>query len=401
MIIKNLTAGILCAFLFILTACKKDLIAENSASLNGAVVSSDATADDVPETAPPVHTAVYYNVNSDVAGFWQSLPARYNLTTKKYPLIIFIHGIGELGSSLSRINCCGIPYHMKNKTFPAKFVVNGVSYSFIVISPQFKKRPTPAQVQSVVDYAKSHYRVDVSRIYVAGLSMGGGSTWDYSTVYGQNAAAIVPVCGGTKPTTSMAANVAAKNLPVWTLSSTADALVPIQWAKDWISWIDSRNSSIAPQTKLTIWSSESHNATWSRAFNPQTRVDGYNVYEWLLLHKRGSSPAPAPAPAPRPAPTPAGNKAPVANAGKDQVIPKSWHFFPTLNATLSKDYDGWINSYRWTKISGPASYKLYNFAASQTKTYSLVPGTYVFRLTITDNKGATAFDDVRITISNN
>jgi hypothetical protein len=40
--------------------------------------------------------------------------------------------------------------------------------------------------------------------------MGGGSTWDWSVVYGQNAAAIGPVCAGTKPTTTLAANVASK-----------------------------------------------------------------------------------------------------------------------------------------------------------------------------------------------
>jgi hypothetical protein len=33
-------------------------------------------------------------------------------------------------------------------------------------------------------------------------------------VYGEKAAAIVPVCGGTKPTTTMAANIAKKNLAI-------------------------------------------------------------------------------------------------------------------------------------------------------------------------------------------
>jgi hypothetical protein len=52
---------------------------------------------------------------------------------KDNPLIVFIHGIGELGTGLSRLNCCGLPYHIKGGTFPAKFLVNGVYYSFIVI----------------------------------------------------------------------------------------------------------------------------------------------------------------------------------------------------------------------------------------------------------------------------
>ena len=83
--------------------------------------------------------------------------------------------------------------------------------------------------------------------------MGGGSTWDFSAVYGQNAAAIVPVCGGTKPTTTLASKVASKNLPIWTISSIADKVVPIQWARDWISWIDARNTTYASKTKLSLF----------------------------------------------------------------------------------------------------------------------------------------------------
>jgi predicted peptidase len=124
-------------------------------------------------------------------------------------------------------------------------------------------------------------------VYVTGLSMGGGSTWDYSAVYGQVAAAIVPVCGGTKPTSGLASAIASKNLPVWTLHSTGDAAVPVKWAQDWISMIDKNNPSIAANTKLTVWNSIGHNSTWSKAFNPSTKIDGMNIYEWMLQYRRG------------------------------------------------------------------------------------------------------------------
>jgi poly(3-hydroxybutyrate) depolymerase len=391
--LKNLTAVLVCAVLFGVSSCKKDFISDEKSSINGAVNSDDATANDVLETAPPVYTPRSIAINSDVSGYYEALPARYNLTTKRYPLIVFIHGIGELGTGLSRLNCCGLPHHLSNKSFPAKFLVNGVYYSFIVVAPQFRKRPSAAQVQSVVDYAKNKYRVDPARVYVTGLSMGGGSTWDYSAVYGQNAAAIVPVCGGTKPTTTLAANVAKKNLPIWTISSSGDAVVPISWAKNWISWIDARNSAMAGATKLTVWTYESHNATWARAFNPTTRVDGYNIYEWLLRYKRGSSGA-APAPVPS-----SGNKAPVARAGADQTIPISWKYMPFLNGTTSTDADGFLKSFKWTKISGPSAYWFAAPTAAKTKANGLVAGTYVFRLTVTDNKGATAYDDVKVTMT--
>jgi len=393
--IKNQLLAAASGTILLLSSCQKDLTIKEE-SIVGETVSSDATANSVVETAAPVHTMVKYNVNSNVAGFWQSVPARYNQTTKKYPLIVFIHGIGELGTSLSRINCCGLPKHLNNKTFPANFNVNGTNYSFIVISPQFKKRPTAAQVQSVVDYAKRRWRVDASMVYVTGLSMGGGSTWDWSAVYGQNAAAIVPVCGGTKPSTSMAANIAKKNLPIWGLYSSADAVVPVKWGRDFFSWIDARNSSYAGKTKLTVWSDASHNATWARAFNPATKIDGMNIYQWMLRYKRGSAASPAPAPAPTP--TTGTNKAPVAVAGSDKSIYLSQGVNRVLlDGKSSRDPDGSIRSYSWKKLSGPSN-TMFTLSAGRVYAAHMVQGTYVFRLTVTDNKGATAYDDVKVTV---
>jgi pimeloyl-ACP methyl ester carboxylesterase len=372
--------GLLCIF----SSCQKDLDVKQQDSINGEV-SSDATV----ETSPPVWTSVVTNVNSNCAGFMQGVPAMYSQNpTKKYPLILFIHGIGELGTGVTRLNCCGLPHHMYNKTFPANFNVGGVNYSFIVIAPQFKVRPSAAQMQSVIDYAKRRWRIDETRVYVTGLSMGGGSTWDYSAVYGQNAAAIVPVAAGTKPTTTMAASIASKNLPIWGLYSSADQVVPVQWGRDFFSWIDARNSTYASKTKLTIWSDVSHNYTWARAFNPTTKVDGYNIYQWMLLYKRGSVAA-----APPPPTTSGTNKAPVARAGSDQTIYLSEGVNRvTLDGTTSSDADGTISKYVWTKVSGPGA-NLINFGTGKTYAAQLVAGTYTFRLTVTDNKGATASDD--------
>ncbi|RYZ36819.1 MAG: hypothetical protein EOP49_32260 [Sphingobacteriales bacterium] len=89
----------------------------------------------------------------------------------------------------------------------------------------------------------------------------------------------------------------------------------------------------------------------------------------------------------------------MANAGADQSIPVSWNYFPYLNATGSKDADGWMVSYKWTKISGPASYTFSAPDRAQTKVNNLSAGTYVFRVTITDNKGGVDYDDVTVTMT--
>src|SRR5690606_37177609 len=184
--------------------------------------------------------------------------------------------------------------------------------------------------------------------------------------------------------------------PIWTISSSGDAVVPIQWAKDWISWIDQYNPAYASQTKVTVWTTESHNATWVRAFNPTTKVDGLSIYEWMLLHKRGSASA-AP-PVSSPAPVPSGNKAPVANAGEDQTIDLAWNYWPTLYGHKSADPDGYLPSFNCTNVTGPASFAIATPNVRQTEMTNLMPGTFVFRVAVKDNNGATAHDDVTVIV---
>jgi hypothetical protein len=409
---KKQVLATLSVLLIIFSSCKKDLIVSQEPTLQTAAVTSDAiSVNDVVETAYPIHTPITTTINGNCAGYYETLPARYKLTSKYYPLIIFIHGIGELGTGVTRLNCCGVPYWAKRNLLPPTYTVNGVKYSPIYVSPQFRKRPSPSDVQAVINYAVKKYRVDPSRIYVTGLSMGGGSTYDYSVVNGQNVTAIAPVCGGTKPNTSIASSLASKNIPIWGIYSTGDVVVPISWGSNWINWLKADNPSNAGNIKLTVYSGLSHNATWGRAFNPTSRTDGFNIYEWLLRFKKGSTPAPGPVPAPTPTPTPApspaptptptptsGNKAPIANAGVDQTISLYSRTNALLNGPASKDPDGWLTNYTWTKVSGP-SVTLVRLSLTSAHANNLVVGTYVFRLTVIDNKGATGYDDVKVVVT--
>jgi len=94
----------------------------------------------------------------------------------------------------------------------------------------------------------------------------------------------------------------------------------------------------------------------------------------------------------------AANKAPVANAGSDKSLT-----LPTSSTTITgtaSDADGSISKYAWTKISGGAA-TLTNATTATLSVSGLVAGTYVFRLTVTDNAGATAYDDMTLTVAAN
>ncbi len=90
------------------------------------------------------------------------------------------------------------------------------------------------------------------------------------------------------------------------------------------------------------------------------------------------------------------NTPPVANAGADITI-----VLPITIATLTgtaSDPDGTITAFSWTKVSGPAA-TLSNAMTSILSLVGLVQGSYVFRLTVTDNSGATTSDDVTVAVN--
>ncbi len=86
---------------------------------------------------------------------------------------------------------------LNEKTFPQNFTVNKEEYSFVVISPQLKKWPVPKDVSDIIEYSLKNYRVDSQRIYLVGMSMGGGVIWEYAGKYKKIIAAMVPICGAS------------------------------------------------------------------------------------------------------------------------------------------------------------------------------------------------------------
>src|SRR5205085_1480380 len=90
------------------------------------------------------------------------------------------------------------------------------------------------------------------------------------------------------------------------------------------------------------------------------------------------------------------NQSPIANAGPDQTIT-----LPVNSVTLNGsgvDSDGTIISYSWNNIIG-GSATIVSASSASTSINGLTQGVYVFRLTVTDNQGATATDDVTVTVN--
>src|SRR4051812_12034831 len=67
----------------------------------------------------------YVSMGSNTNAFYEYLPQSYDAESQTYPLMIFLHGVGELGdgspSSLTTVLRNGPPKLMNEKTFPATF----------------------------------------------------------------------------------------------------------------------------------------------------------------------------------------------------------------------------------------------------------------------------------------
>jgi hypothetical protein len=92
------------------------------------------------------------------------------------------------------------------------------------------------------------------------------------------------------------------------------------------------------------------------------------------------------------------NQPPVANAGTDVAITLPTNSV-TLNGSASSDPDGTISKYAWSKVSGPTTFLIASTGSAITVVSNLIAGTYVFRLTVTDNNGATANDDITVVVN--
>src|SRR6476661_4575316 len=331
-------------------------------------------------------------INAECNGFAEYLPEGYNTGTQTYPLLIFIEGIGETGNGsltdLQKLYNNGPPKYINERTFPTSFTVNGQTHLFIIFTPQitipiWQRYPTAAEINEIIDYAVSHYRVNTSRIYLVGISTGAGSVWNYcgsSALYSNRLAAIAPFTGTDTPTLAKSKVIASTNLPIWAFHNRFDDGVALTYTTGYTDTITMLGCN--PPPKVTIFDAAGHDSWFSTLAEAIPPNNTLNVYQWMLQYCRGSGPPP--------------NQPPSANAGTDKSIT-----LPTNSVSLSgsgTDPDGTIASYSWSKVSGGAA--TINSPGSASTTISgLTQGSYIFRLTVTDNAGATGFDDVAVTVN--
>ena len=107
-----------------------------------------------------------------------------------WPVILFLHGAGERGKNLDRVKVHGPPKLIQK--------VDELRNA-VVISPQcpgeswWIARTLMQLLREVIDGLEG--TVDMNRVYVTGLSMGGYGSWDLISKYPDFFAAAAPIWG--------------------------------------------------------------------------------------------------------------------------------------------------------------------------------------------------------------
>ncbi|HEY4147479.1 MAG TPA: hypothetical protein VGM41_01055, partial [Chitinophagaceae bacterium] len=367
------------------------------------LISSTVIGQQVAKTIP------YAGSPTGIIGFLQFTPSDYG--SQKHPLIIFMHGIGERGNGTTDIQSItdnGIP-NLTAHGATMRFTVGGVTSSFVVLCPQLDPSlgAWPSwYVQQLIIYAKANLSIDTNRIYVTGLSLGGGGVWTYAFESYANAAqvaAIAPASGtdyGNDP--NACASAGAANLPIWAFHSMNDGTVPVGALQHVMLTLNIGCGGYTPAPRYTYYVTGDHAGAWNNAYDTghitravdssqvkagaSTNVNftaNPNLYEWFLMHTRASS---------------SGNTPPTVSAGSTQTIT-----LPTASATLSGTAAGTngatISTYAWTQLSGPSTAGISSPGTIGTNVTGLVAGSYVFTLTVTDNHGLTNSSNVTVNVN--
>jgi predicted peptidase len=202
------------------------------------------------------------------ADYLLSLPEGYDAAaTKRWPLILFLHGAGERGTNLWLVAKHGPP-----KIALAK-------KEFIIVSPLCPagKIWSNDLLLALLDDIEAKYPVDAKRVYLTGLSMGGFGTWSLGLSHPEKFAAIAPICGGGEIITPLLADKAKlASLPVWAFHGAKDPVVPLAESEHMVNYLKKQG---VQEVKLTVYPEAQHDS-WTETYaNPE-------LFEWFLKHSR-------------------------------------------------------------------------------------------------------------------
>jgi predicted peptidase len=250
------------------------------------------------------------------------------VVSKKYPVLMFLHGNGERGNGLDELDFV----LMHGPLYEAW--VQKRDLPFIIISPQLpmfgmdkqgfdyidnrRKEQIPQRLaqgvpprnngfampnpmtgglpvdtfpngmktlpvgwdmietdlKMMLDNAHNYNNGDRDRTYLTGLSYGGFGTWHFASSHPNYFAAIAPVVGWGHP--DFMTPISSANMPVWAFAGGLDPVVPICY---FYAGLNRLKALGCPDLRFTVHEDMGHEA-WLRVYG------GQDLYDWFLSHRK-------------------------------------------------------------------------------------------------------------------
>jgi poly(3-hydroxybutyrate) depolymerase len=197
------------------------------------------------------------------------VPKNYNAATK-YPLVLFLHGVGENGTDNSK--------QLNQRANGAFVFAEQAANPAFMLAPQnwnsasgWGSDVLRNQILEMIQKAQGQYNIDKDRIYCVGLSNGGAGTWDQLNVRPWLYAAGVPCCGWGGSNDMM------KDIPIWAFHAADDGTVPVANTDNAVASVRNRGGNVI----YTRYATGGHGGGWSNAFKTQVMID------WLFAQRRG------------------------------------------------------------------------------------------------------------------
>lgn len=183
----------------------------------------------------------------------------------RWPLILFLHGVGERGNNLDLVTRHGIPRRLRAEPDPR----------FLVAAPQCRRGTRWLNeidaLNALLEELVAALPVERDRIYLTGMSMGGYGAWHLATAYPHWFAALAPVCGGGEPDRACAL----RDIPIWAFHGARDEGVPPSESQAMVEAV----RACGGNARLTLYPECGHDA-WTPAY------DNPELYLWFLEQRR-------------------------------------------------------------------------------------------------------------------
>lgn len=239
------------------------------------------------QSVDQAYTHHSYEKDGNTLQYRMMLPPDFD-QEKNYPMILFLHGMGERGTDNNTQLAHGAQFFLDSiQEYPAIVIFpqcpptdywanlyrpdkGGASRRFTYHTDE-EAHPSLGLVIGLLDSLLQESHTDEERLYVSGLSMGGFGIWELLWRMPEKIAAAIPICGGGP--TEMASKMT--GVPIWAFHGTKDDVVHPRLSTNLVKAVQQSGG----KAKITLIPGANHNS-WDPAFADPDYLN------WLFSHKK-------------------------------------------------------------------------------------------------------------------